>query len=280
MAQATVPLPLAKNSASTPYAVKNEAPASAVSWAAVSGGAFVTAALLLSLSALGAGMGLSSLSPWSNSGVSSSSVGVGALLWLAIVEIVACAIGGYVAGRLRTKWVDVHSDEVYFRDTAHGFLVWAVAFVILAAFLASAGTVLAGGENRSANAGRSETLVADANRYFVDSLFRSDQSSSVPDERLRSEIGVIFARALRQRELTAEDRNYIADMVAAKTGLARPEAEKRVADVFGRDQQAVDNARKAVAHSLYWMFVALLLGAFAASLAATLGGRRRDHLHV
>ena len=279
MAQATVPLALTKNPAAAPYAMKNEAPASAVSWAAVSGGAFVAAALLLSLSALGAGMGLSSLSPWSNSGVSSSSVGMGALAWVAAMEILACGIGGYVAGRLRTKWVDVHSDEVYFRDTAHGCLVWAVSFVILAAFLASAGTLLAGGE-RSANATRSETLVTDTNRYFIDSLFRSGQSSIVPDEALRAEIGVIFAHALHQRELTVDDRNYVADMVAAKTGLTRPEAETRVADVFGRDQQAVDTTRKAAAHSLYWMFLALLLGAFAASLAATLGGRRRDHIHA
>jgi hypothetical protein len=279
MAQATVPLPLSKNPAPISYAMKNEAPASAVSWAAVSGGAFVTAALLLSLSALGAGMGLSSLSPWSNSGVSPSSVGMGALLWLAVIETLACAIGGYVAGRLRTKWVDVHSDEVYFRDTAHGFLVWAVAFVILAAFLSSVGTVLAG-RDRSANAAPSAGLVTDANRYFIDSLFRSDQSSSIPDEALRAEIGVIFGHALHQRELAADDRNYVADMVATKTALARPEAERRVTEVFGRDQQAVDNARKAVAHSLYWMFVALLLGAFAASLAATLGGRRRDQVHA
>jgi hypothetical protein len=279
MAQATVPLPLLKNPAPISYGMKNEASASAVSWAAVSGGAFVTAALLLSLSALGAGMGLSSLSPWSNSGVSSSAVGMGALLWLAVIEILACAIGGYVAGRLRTKWVDVHSDEVYFRDTAHGFLVWAVAFVVLAAFLSSVGTVLAG-RDRSANATPSASLVTDTNRYFIDSLFRSGQASSIPDEALRAEIGGIFDHALHQRELAADDRNYVADMVAAKTGLARPEAERRVTDVFGRDQQAVDNARKAVAHSLYWMFVALLLGAFAASLAATLGGRRRDQVHA
>jgi hypothetical protein len=280
MAQATAPLPLTKNPAVIPYAMKNEASTSAVSWAAVAGGGFVTAALLLSFSALGAGMGLSSLSPWSNSGASSSSVRMGALLWLAVAEIVACGIGGYVAGRLRTKWVDVHSDEVYFRDTAHGFLVWAVAFVILAAFLASAGTRLAGGENRGANSAGSEGLVPDASRYFVDSLFRPGQSLSVPDESLRSEIGLIFARALHQGELTAEDRDYVAGIVSAKTGLSRPEADKRVAEVFGRDQQAVDDARKAVAHSLYWTFVALLLGAFAASVAATLGGRRRDHVHV
>lgn len=275
----SLPMPLSKN-ATPSYSTRNEGSTSAVSWGAVAGGAFVTTALLLSLSALGAGVSLSSLSPWSNTGVSPSSVGLGALLWLAIVEVLACGLGGYVAGRLRTKWVDVHSDEVYFRDTAHGFLVWAVSFVILAAFLGSAGTLLSGGERRGSNGAQSDTPAAEANRYFIDSLFRSNQISSAPDQSLRSEISAVFAHSLHQRELAAEDRNYVADVVAVKTGLARPEAEKRVTEVFGRDQQAIDNARKAVAHSLYWLFVALLLGAFAASFSATFGGRQRDHLHV
>jgi hypothetical protein len=281
MAEA-LPIPMTKNAppSPTPYATKNEASASAVSWAAVAGGAFVTAALLLSLSALGAGMGLSSISPWANTGASATSVGIGALLWLAFAEIVACGIGGYMAGRLRTKWVDVHSDEVYFRDTAHGFLVWAVAFVILSAFLASAGTALAGRENSGANAARSTGMGGDANRYYTDSLFRSTQAVNPPDESMRAEIGSIFARGIQQGQLSGEDQDYVAEIVAAKTGLAKPEAVKRVSQVFGQDQQAVDNLRKAAAHSLYWMFVALLLGAFVASFSATLGGRRRDRMQA
>jgi hypothetical protein len=279
MPPTTAPVTVSKNPTPTSIAARNEAPVSGISWAAVAGGSFVTAALLLSLSALGAGMGLSSISPWANSGVSPSAVGMGAMLWLAFAEIIACGIGGYVAGRLRTKWVDVHSDEVYFRDTAHGFLVWAVALVILAGFLTSAGTTLAGGQNH-ANAARSEGPVTDTNRYYVDSLLRSNKASSVPDDASRSEIGMIFAHALAQRELGAEDKNYVADMVVAKTGIARPDADKRVTDAFERAQQAADTARKAVAHSLYWMFLALLLGAFAASLAATFGGKQRDHVQV
>jgi hypothetical protein len=258
----------------------NEASASGVSWAAIAGGAFIAAALSLSLLALGAGAGLSSLSPWSNTGVSPSAVGMGALLWLAVIEIVSCGIGGYVAGRLRTKWVNVHSDEVYFRDTAHGFLVWAVALVITSAFLTSAATAMVGAEHRATNASPSEGVVVEANRYFIDSLFRSAIPSTTTDEALRAEVGVIFAHALRERELAPADKNYVVDTVAAKTGLSRPDAEQRVTEVFERDRQAADKARKAVAHSLYWLFVALLLGAFFASFAATLGGRQRDHLRV
>jgi hypothetical protein len=251
-----------------------------VTWAAVTAGAFVAAALSLSLLTLGAGAGLSSLSPWLNSGIPSSAVGMGAILWFIVIEIIASGMGGYLTGRLRTKWVDVHSDEVYFRDTAHGFLSWAVAFVITAAILLSAATSIVGGENRGAAGSRSEGVVVNSSRYFVDSLFRSAQPASSGDEALRSEVGLIFAHSLRNRELTAEDKNYIADAVAAKTGLSRPDAEKRVTTAFEGDQQAADDARRAAAHSLYWLFVALLLGAFSASLAATLGGRQRDHVHI
>src|SRR5271154_6354894 len=255
---------------------KTEALASGVSWAAVTAGAFVAAALSLMLLALGAGAGLSSLSPWSNAAVSPSAVGVGALLFLAIVEIVASGIGGYMAGRLRTKWVNVHTDEVYFRDTAHGFLSWCVAFVLTAAFLTSAAAAMVGQESRNPRESTAENSAVDANRYYIDAMFRSGRHTP-GDDADRAEAGVIFARALRDRQLASDDKNYVADLVAARTGLNHAEAETRVQGVFERDQQAVDQTRKAVAHSLYWLFVALLLGAFSASFAATLGGRRRDH---
>jgi len=261
------------------FLTANEITASGVSWAAIIAGAFVAAALSLSLLALGAGAGLSSLSPWSNSGVSPSAVGVGALLWLAIIEVISCSLGGYIAGRLRTKWVTVHTDEVYFRDTAHGFLVWAVALVLTAVFLTSAASAMVGAESRNANS-HSEGVVADANRYYVDNLFRSAQPAA-SDSELRTEAGVIFAHALRERGLAAEDKSYLTETVAKSTGLSVPEAEKRVTEVFARDQQAAEVARKAIAHSLYWLFVSLLLGAFFASFAATLGGKRRDRVvHV
>jgi len=272
----TEPSPLDVTGRST----HNEAAASAVSWAAVAGGAFVTAALSLSLLALGAGAGLSSLSPWSASGASPSTVGVGALLWLTIVELISCAIGGYVAGRLRTKWVNVHSDDVYFRDTAHGFLVWSVSLVITAAFLTTAASAMVGSESRTPNATRGESAVVDSNRYFVDSLFRGDKVAAASDEALRSEIGLIFAHSLVRRELTPDDKSHVAAAVSERTGLSRPAADQRVDQVFASEQQAADATRKAVAHSLYWLFVALLLGAFFASFAATIGGKQRDHLHA
>jgi hypothetical protein len=259
---------------------KTESFASAVSWAAVTAGAFVAAALSLVLLALGAGAGLSTISPWSSSTASPTAVGIGALIFLALVEIIASGMGGYLAGRLRTKWVNVHSDEVYFRDTAHGFLSWCVAFVLTAAFLTSAAAAMVGqGTRNSRESSATDNAAIDANRYYVDALFRSTRHATAAEDAAdRAEAGVIFARALRDGQLSSDDKNYLADLVSARTGVNHAEAESRVANVFERDRVAADQTRKAVAHSLYWLFVALLLGAFSASLAATLGGRRRDHI--
>src|SRR5580704_11715964 len=136
------------------FAITNDSNASGLSWAAVVAGAFVAAALSLILLALGTGIGFSAVSPWANSGVSAPAVGTGAIVWSVLIQIIASSVGGYLAGRLRTKWVSVHTHEVYFRDTAHGFLVWAVGVVITAAFLASAAASVAGGVAR----GRAMTM--------------------------------------------------------------------------------------------------------------------------
>jgi hypothetical protein len=260
---------------------KSEGSHSAVSWAAVLAGAFVTAALGLILLALGAGMGLSSLSPWSATGAAAT--GKGAFLWIGGLEIVASAIGGYMAGRLRTKWVDVHSDEVYFRDTAHGFLAWCVAFVLTAGFLTSAASTMVG-DSRGAAGSRVEQTADGADRYFVDQLYRVDQTTApgavAADATLRAEVGMIFAHSIRQRGINPADKAYLDASVASRTGLSSADADKRVSDVFDQAQQSLDAARKAAAHTLYWLFVALLMGAFAASGAATFGGRERDRAHI
>lgn len=268
---------------------RTEAAASGVSWAAVFGGAFATAALSLILLALGAGAGLSSLSPFSNSGASAAAVGAGAILFLCITEIISSGVGGYLAGRLRTKWVDLHTDEVYFRDTAHGFLAWCVALVMSAAFLgaAAAGMVGASASISSRVAGNSATAAADtaaleANRYYIDSLFRGGKAATGAEETAyKAEAAAVFAHTIANRvALSPDDRNYVAGLVSVATGVNHADAETRVNNVFERDLAAVDETRKSVAHSLYWLFVALLLGAFTASFAATVGGHRRDHLPV
>src|SRR5450631_4784169 len=209
--------------------VRNEAHSSGLSWAAVIGGAFVAAALSLILLALGAGLGLSSISPWSNMGASASTIGRAAIAWLILMQVMSSSMGGYLAGRLRTKWANIYTDEVYFRDTAHGFLAWSVALVVTSAFLTSAATYMVGGAASSAAGGaaiatgvQADGRELDSNEYFVDTLFRSD--SVKPDSNGASvlgEVGRIFAKSLRQGDLPAADKSYLANLVTARTGLSQ-----------------------------------------------------------
>lgn len=254
----------------------NEAYASAISWSAVIAGAFAGAALSLVLLVLGGGVGLSAVSPWSYRGASPTAVSAGAIIWLIVVQALASAMGGYLAGRLRTKWVNVHTHEVYFRDTAHGFLTWCVGLVITAAFLASAAASIAGNTSTAMAASTPEGQMG-PNAYFVDSLFRSDRPQQF-DASVRTEAGLIFARDIQNGDLTAADRAYLSQLVSATTGLNQTEAQRRVSASFEDARLAADNVRRAAAHSLYWTFLALLIGAFCASYAATFGGKQRDRL--
>ena len=297
-------------------AVSLDAPG--VSWTAIFAGAAGAASLSLILMILGAGLGLSAVSPWSQQGMTAATFGVSTILWLAFTQFAASGMGGYLAGRLRSRWSGTQVDEVYFRDSAHGFLAWSVATLATAAFLTStigsllgtgaqAGAAAVGGAGTAAavasTAGASDSSSKDATgpgvNYFVDSLFRrdnasatgststpigSDNSSAKGDS---SEVSRIFLHSLGTGPLPQDDTKYLGQVVAQRTGLSQAEAEKRVTDVYTRSQtalnnaqtqarEAADKARKATTYALLWMFVALLIGAFIASLAATYGGRRRD----
>ena len=250
-----------------------------VVWSAISAGAFATAALSLILLALGAGMGLSAISPWSSAGLSSTGVGMAAIIWLIVTQVIASAVGGYLVGRLRVKWVAVHTHEVFFRDTAHGFLVWAVGLVISALFFAALAAAMATGAARTAGGSSSEGAATAGDSYFVDSLFRTDHPTTDQNAlAVRAEASAILVHSIRESDLSSQDRTYLTQLVAARTGLTQADAEQRVNDTVAAARQAVDGARKAVAHMLYWLFVALLMGAFCASFAATIGGRERDRV--
>jgi hypothetical protein len=188
-------------------------------------------------------------------------------------------MGGYLAGRLRTKWTNVHTDEVYFRDTAHGFLVWAVGLVITASLLASAATSVTGaavqGSRGPANASFS---MLDPNAYFVDTLLRSSSASAQSQVSERGEVERTLAHSIGQGAMSADDKTYLTQVVTARAGLSQTEAETRVSGVFEEARQAAESTRKAVAHLSLWLFVALLSGAFCASYAGTIGGKQRDHV--
>ena len=286
--ESSEPTALDRDSGFAETLTTNEAYASGVSWAAVIAGAFVAAALSLILLTLGTGLDLST-APLTVR-LADFTVGKGAIIWLIIIQIIASAMGGYLAGRLRTKWTTIHTDEVYFRDTAHGFLVWAVGLVITVSFLASsASSMVVGSAPARGNAGPTQTLASEApielnlepNAYFVDTLFRSDHPGPLRgDIYVRSEAARIFAHALRQRDLPASDRTYLAGLIAAQTGLSKAEAENRVSAVFVEVQEAANANRKVLAHLSLWTFIALLIGAFSASYAATLGGKERDRVQL
>ena len=260
-------------SRSDPFVPNREAPSSGVSWSAVIGGAFVAAAFYLILLALGAGLGLSAVSPWSNVGLSRSTVGTAAIIWLIVIEIVASALGGYLTGRLRTKWAQVHTDEVYFRDTANGFLAWAVALVISVSFLATGAASMVGSAAQLGEAAGG----LDPNAYFVDTLLRGSANKSPAIE---AEAAGILAHGLAQNEMPAADQAYLARLTAAQTGITMPDAEKRVSDVVTEARAAEDETRKVTSHLLLWLFLAMAMGAFSASYAATIGGRQRDHVRA
>ena len=263
----------------------NEAHSSGVSWPAVFAGAFVTAALSLALLALGTGIGFSSVSPLTEGGVSATRLGRTAIGWLVLMQIIASAAGGYLAGRLRTRWVHVHTHEVYFRDTAHGFLVWAVSLVASAALLTSAATAISGGVTRARMENRTDASQSRQNAgsdgYVVDRLLRPASPGIGGDSALaQREVDVVFANGLRAGGLPAADRAYLTQVVVARTAANPSDAETRVDTAFAETQAAAETARKAVAHSLYWTFLALLIGAFSASVAATVGGKERDRVVV
>jgi hypothetical protein len=230
---------------------RNEASASGVSWPAVIAGAFVAAAISFTLMALGAGMGLSSISPWPHAGLSASQVAPGAIIWIIVVQFLSCALGGYVAGRLRTKWVAVHTHEVFFRDTANGFLTWAVASVVVVCLVVSSASSLVSGTTQAAAtvAGvATQTAAHNTNAgtqtdYFVDALFRPAQpNANAPASETRGEAARILATSLTGT-IAPSDRTYLAQLVATRAGIPQADAEKRVDDVVEKVRAAEAKAR-------------------------------------
>jgi hypothetical protein len=269
--------------------------ASGVSWPAIFAGAVGATAVSVMLLIFGAGLGLSSVSPWPHDGVSVTTFTVLAAIWLVIVQWVSSALGGYIAGRLRTKWTGVHTDEVFFRDTAHGFLAWGLATVLVAALLTmgsgsavSTGAQLASGSNMTT-----------ANSYYVDELFRQNVSpngdaiapatgsaamvTGLSDKDTRSQAATILGETAVTGEVSAPDNAYLTQLVSGRTGLAPADAQTRVNDVLAQQQagivkakQIADAARKTSAKAAIFTFISLLIGAFIASVSGAIGGRLRD----
>jgi hypothetical protein len=215
------------------------------------------------------------------------------------MQWIASGVGGYLTGRLRSKWVSMHTDEVFFRDTAHGFLAWALATVFTAIFLASAISSVIGNGTRavetaaagaSAGASHAETqnsgnTMSGPTAYFVDSLFRSDHMNpNAPANDVRGEATRILIKGIiKDSSFPDADKTYLSQLVASRTGLSRTDAVKRVDDVIAQVnaaeeklRQGADTARKTASTVSIFTALSMLIGAFIASVAAALGGRYRD----
>jgi len=258
--------------------------ASAVSWGAIFAGAAAAASLALMLLMLGAGLGLTSISPWENQGLAAGTVGIAAIAWLTFTQIVASGMGGYLAGRLRTKWVDTHPNEIYFRDTAHGFLTWAVALLVSAVLLTTTISSLIGGSAKVVgsvaggatatavnNAGEGSSMLSKSSmEYFTRSLFRASGSTPAGNSNASgndvmamnqpappkaespaqlAEVTGIFANSIYSGALPKDDLTYVAQLVSQNAGISQQEAEQRVQAVYDKAQanlkEAKDKAQQA-----------------------------------
>lgn len=248
-----------------------------VAWPAIFAGATAAAALSLIMLLLGTGMGLGIASPWDGEGAQGKTIGIAGVFWITFTQIAASGLGGYLAGRLRTKWSGVRTEEARFRDTAHGFLAWGVATLVTSALLASVigSTVSAGaragmgmassiatgaaGAAAASRPGQDETGGVGQMGYWVDSLFRKEpgappastgqeaggsaQSAEAGNATSTAEMTRIFSNSLRTGTLPAEDGRYAAQVVAQRTGLSQQDAEKRVNETYARAKSALEEAR-------------------------------------
>jgi len=266
---------------------------SAVSWKAVLAGSVASLAITLILLAFGIGVGFSVVSPWANTGVSATTFTLAAGIYLIVVAMLSSTIGGYIAGRMRSQWQTVHEHERYFRDTAHGFLVWALATVVSAAVLGGATTNLLSGASVGLAPAAGSAAQASPNAVYIDNLLRKDPaaasaSTTTPAmaapansgsdmNATRGEIARIMTPSLRKDgAVSPVDRTYLVKLVSARTGLSQADAEQRVDQVTTQAKTAADQARKSAAKFCLWLVASMLAGALAAALAAVEGGSLRN----
>lgn len=246
-----------------------------VHWTPVIAGALVASALSLVLITFGTSLGLSVASTAPTWRDASRLLALISGIYLVLTAAVSFGFGGYVGGRLRRTWEPgLHHEFLEFRDGTHGLLSWALAIVItalLAAVIAAAGTSKAVPSTiPAANTG--EALFP----YDLDRLFRSDRRDQPNLAYSRAEASRILLTATGHEGMKADDRTYLTRLVASQTGLAQPEAERRVDDVSTAAALAVKRARQSAVILGFSIAVSLLLGAAAAWYASCLGGQHRD----
>jgi hypothetical protein len=264
--------------------LSTESSASAVSWRAILGGAVAAAATSVVLGLLGLGFGFAAISPWPNAGATAATFTIVGGIWLIVVQWLSSGVGGFITGRLRTKWVNVHTHEVFFRDTAHGFLTWAVAAVLGAFIVASAVSSGLGTATRAAGTAASGAAQGVARAYDVDALYRGQKPEfASSSQQTQMETTRILTRGMETGSVSDADKSYLVDQVAARTGLSHDDAAKRVDDVIAQEKaaetkarQVADAARKSASAVSIFTGLSMLIGAFIACCAAAYGGSLRD----
>jgi hypothetical protein len=253
-------------------------------WGAILGGALVASALSFVLLAFGSAAGIASVSPYSWNNPSSTTLTVIGVAWVSVVMIGSFLIGGYFSGRYRRPSGDAATQaERTARDGAHGLLMWAVSLLIgvsiayvLASGAASGVATVAGG----AAQGAAQNVSRDGVSMAVDRMLRpgpGDAANPTRIENPRGEVArVISSNALTRGEISNEDRDYVARIVATEARIPQDEARRRVDTTIEQGKQAVQTARK-IAGGIAFLIGALsILAAGAAYWAATAGGRERD----
>ena len=254
-----------------------ETATSFLQWTPVIAGALVASAISLVLIAFGSAIGLSILSSSPTWRDASPALAVLSGLFLLLTAIASFGLGGYVAGRLRERWhQSAHNDVVEFRDGTHGVVAWAIAVVITGIVAAASAAVIASREVQPATspiATTSEPLIA----YELDRLFRAGQRPFEGDlTYTRAEAGRILLTATGRRGIAPEDRTYLVRLVATRTGISQPDAERRVDDAIAGATTAVRKARRGAVILAFATAVSLLVGAATAWYASCVGGRHRD----
>lgn len=246
-----------------------------IHWGPVVAGALVATALFLVLVTFGASIGLSVASAAPTWRDTSPALTALSGLFLVLTAIVSFGFGGYIAGRLRKSWEGaLHKEFAEFRDGAHGLLSWAIAVVISALIVAAAAAAVSSkavpATTPAANTG--EALFP----YDLDRLFRSDRRDQGNLTYSRAEAARILLTANSRAGMKPDDRTYLSRLVASQTGIAQPEADRRVEEAIGAATLAVKRARQSAVILGFSIAVSLLLGAAVGWYASSLGGQHRD----
>ncbi|WP_314958244.1 hypothetical protein [Bradyrhizobium cosmicum] len=249
-----------------------------IQWSSIIAGALAAGAMSFILIGFGVavGLGVSSASPtWRDA---SAALALLSGLYLIIQAIISFGFGGYVAGRTTrpAPAITTIEDDGERRDGLHGLMSWALAVLLGAALLAMLGAAAIDRSpmrSSASNMSAAEPLLS----YELDKLFRAPRRPPNTDLReARAEAGRILMTSSSHSGVSTDDRTYLVQQVAALTGLAPADSERRVDALIADSKTAINRARRNSIIVAFSVAAATLIGAAVAWAAAVAGGRHRD----